>query len=176
MFEKLKDYIFRHYLKRQPQRHATFPDYDNIRSVLILFESDFQERNLTIKAFKEQLSKEEKEVVIWGYVDKKDISSAILPYSRIIGKNDVTIFETVKDDILTDLQRREFDLMIDLTQNHCLPLHYLAMHARAQFKAGLDLMDGIHDFRMHMVPQQTPNFLFDQIIYYLKNIHSNDQA
>ncbi|MCQ2346737.1 MAG: hypothetical protein MJZ92_02255 [Paludibacteraceae bacterium] len=176
MLDKLKDRIFMHYLHRQPPRHVLFPDYASARSVLILYESDVMEKNLVVKDLRDRLLKEDKDVVLWGYADKKDILSPILPQSRIFGRKDINLLGAPREELINELHRREYNLLIDLTQHPCRPLHYIAMYARAHFKAGMDIVEGIHDLRIHTEPQKEPTYLFEQITFYLRNIHSNDKA
>lgn len=172
----LKEKIFEFIRRRQPARQAVFPRFANARNILIIYESDLLERNDLVKSLRDQLLREDKDVTLWGYVDKKDIQSLVLPQSRILGRKDFTIFGTLRDGVKQDLTRREYDLMIDLTLHPCLPLHYVAMFANAHFKAGLHLRDGLHDFLLETDAQDTPEFLFNQITHYLKSINTHDQA
>ena len=176
MFEALKQRIFTYYLSKQPKRQVLFPHYENIRSVLILYESDYTEKNQYIRDLRNRLSQLSMDVVTWGYVEKKDIESLNLPQSRILGSRDFTPFLTPKQGTIWDLQRRQYDLLIDLTQHTCLPLHYLAMYAKADFKAAmvLPLTSGIHDFLIQMPAEDTPQHLYEQITQFLMTIHSND--
>lgn len=171
----IKEYIFNYRLKKQPARQAIFPNYDDIRSIIILFESDYQEKNAVIKGIRDELLAQDKDVVLWGFCAKKDIQSFILPQSRIMGLRDLNIFGCPKQEVLVDLDKRQYDLLLDLTQHPNLPLRYVAMFARASFKAGLQFQpnmqsDGIHDFLIQTDPQDTPHFLYTQIIRYLQMI------
>ena len=166
----LTEKIFTYKQRRQPAREAIFPDFKNVRSVLVLFESELLEQNAFVYAIAQKLIDEDKDVVSWGYCDKKEIQSPILPHLRVLGRRDFTLFGAPKEEVLHDLQKRHFDLLIDLTQHPCLALRYLAMYARADFKTGLNLGTGIHDLLLSTEPQETPDFLFEQIVKYLKMI------
>ena len=166
----LKETIFKYKQRKQPAREAVFPDFKNVRSVLVLFESEWREQNAFVYAIAQKLIDEDKDVVSWGYCDKKDTLSPILPHMRVLGRRDFTIFGTPKDETIHDLQKRHYDLLIDLTQHDCLALRYLAMYTHADFKTGLNLGTGIHDLLISTEPQETPDFLFEQIVKYLKMI------
>ncbi len=166
----LHQYIFDHYRAKQPQREVAFPRFDEVRSVLILFESDLIERNDTIKAIAQDLAQYDKDVVLWGYCPKKEITSPILPQLRIVGTKDYNIFGVPKQQLIADLQKRQYDLLIDLTQHQSLPLAYLAMYAKAHFKTGMAIQTGIHDLLISTPPQDTPLFLYQQIVKYLNMI------
>lgn len=176
MFDKLKDKIFAYRLRKTEVPTAAFPDYKNIRSVLILFESDPIEKNAEILQMRDELLQQDKDVVLLGYVEKKEITSLVLPQRRILGLNDITLWGGLKEDVVNDLQRRRFELLIDLTQRDIRPLRYAALLARADFKVGIRRDSKLYQFMVDTPPQQSPRFLFDQIIYYLQNIQSNDKA
>ena len=171
----IDDIVFQYRLHRRPIRQVVFPVYDNIRSVLIIYESDDQEQNASIKSIRDELLKEDKAVVMWGFCHKKEILTPNTPDSRIFGQRDLTLFHTPKQEILDDLNGRSYELLLDLTQHPCTPLQYIAVHARASFKTGLQMQypskaDGIHDLLIQTEAQESPRFLFTQIIKYLKMI------
>ena len=167
---KIKEKIFSYKLRRMPAREVIFPDYNNVRSVLVLFESEMEEQNAFVYAIAQKLVDDDKDVVSWGYCDKKEIQSPILPHLRVLGRRDFNLFGAPTDEVLHDLQKRHYDLLIDLTQHPVLALRYLAMYARADFKTGLNMGTGIHDLLISTPPQETPDFLFEQIVKYLKMI------
>lgn len=169
--KKLNELIFRYFADRVPQREVHFPRYEDIQSVVILYESDYLERNTLIKQFSSQLQSEGKIVSTWGYIDKKDISTLILPVGRILGSKDINLFERPKKDIIDDLHKEHWDILIDLTQHDCLPLRYLAMEADVPFKCGMRRSDNTLDFMIDMSPAEDPTELFQQIIHYIKHIN-----
>ena len=176
MHMNIRDWIFTYRMRHRPVRHVAFPRYADVRSILILYESDWQERNPYIRELVQRLLLEDKDVATWGYcAGKKDVTSPILPTSRILGERDINILKAPKQEIINDLLRRPFDLLLDLTQQPCLPLQYLAMYAPCDFKAGRLIRKGIHDFMVDVPPADTPRYLAEQILYYLQSIHSLDR-
>ena len=151
--------------------------------LLIIYESDYLERNDAIKSIRQNLLRQQMDVTMWGYAAKKEISTLILPQSRILGLGDYNLLGKPRDYVLTDLQAEHYDLLIDLTTQPCLPLRYLALYADADFKVGLNLGEGIHDMLLSL-PDFTPEqgdeagieatWLYDQIMRYLTSIHSMD--
>ena len=113
-------------------------------------------------------------------MEKKEIQTLILPQSRILGLNDYNFFGKPRDYVLNDLQAEHYDLLIDLTTRPLLPLRYLALYTQADFKAGLNLGEGIHDMLLSLPDLDTENakpeasWLFSQIMGYLTSIKSND--
>ena len=70
--------------------------------------------------------------------------------------------------MLSLLTAREFDVMIDLSQYPDLTMQYMAMHINAKFKTGRYMRDGILDMTIDTPAQETPDYLFEQVIRYLK--------
>lgn len=179
----LKQRIFDYLAKRQPVHEPRFPHMEQPLKLLIIYESDYLERNDAIKSIRQNLLRQQMDVTMWGYAAKKEISTLILPQSRILGLGDYNLLGKPRDYVLTDLQAEHYDLLIDLTTQPCLPLRYLAMYADADFKVGLNLGEGIHDMLLSLPdfePEQgdeagiEATWLYDQIMRYLTSIHSMD--
>ena len=181
--KKLYQFIFNYLHKRIPERHVRFPHLDQPLKVFIIYESDVLERNDAIKSIRQDMLRRHMDVTMWGYVEKKEIQTLILPQSRILGINDYSFWGKPKEDVLTDLQAEHYDLMIDLTTRPLLALRYVAMYADADFKVGLNLGEGLHDMLITLPdldPEQgeaaaiEASWLYDQIMRYLTTIKSND--
>lgn len=179
----IKEKIYSFIARRQPQREAKWPHWESVKHVLVLYESDFVEKNPAIRTIRTELQKHHIDAVFWGYVPKKEVQSAVLPQSRIVGMKDFTILGFPCKELVQDLQQQEYDIVIDLNQSNALPLRYLCLLAKAGFKSGMaptgqlpntPMVQSPCDLQIHTQPQETPEFLFQQILYYLTNIQSND--
>ena len=180
---KLKQYIFEYLRKKQEPRNPRFPHFDQPLKVMIIYESDVLERNDAIKSIRQDLLRRQMDVTMWGYVEKKEITTLILPQSRILGVDDYNLLGKPRDSVLTDLLAEHYDLLIDLTTRPMLPLRYLAMYTDADFKVGMNLGEGLHDMLISL-PDLSPeqgeeaeieaSWLYHQILSYLTTIKSND--
>lgn len=179
----LKTKIFNYLQGKQPERTGRFPHVDRPLKVLLIYESDVLERNNAIKEIRQDLLRRQMDVTMWGFVEKKEIQSLVLPQSRILGLRDYNWLGKPRDYVLKDLQAEHYDLLIDLTNRQLLPLRYLAMLADADFKVGMNLGEGIHDMLIAMPTatnekgEQLPveaKDLYEQIMNYLTTIKSND--
>ena len=179
----LKTKIFNYLQGKQPERTGRFPHVDRPLKVLLIYESDVLERNNAIKEIRQDLLRRQMDVTMWGFVEKKEIQSLVLPQSRILGLRDYNWLGKPRDYVLKDLQAEHYDLLIDLTNRQLLPLRYLAMLADADFKVGMSLGEGIHDMLIAMPTatnekgEQLPieaKDLYEQIMNYLTTIKSND--
>ena len=176
----LKQYIFNYLLKKQPAREPRFPHLDRPLKMLIIYESDLLERNDSIKTIRQDLLRRQMDVTMWGYVEKKEISTLILPQSRILGLADYNWLGKPRENVLNDLQAEHYDLLIDLTTRPLLPLRFIAMFAKADFKVGLNLGEGVHDMLISLPDLDTEQakpeatWLYDQFMRYLTTIRSMD--
>lgn len=180
---KLKQRIFDYLRGKQEARDPRFPHLDQPLKIMIIYESDYLERNDAIKTIRQDLLRRQMDVTMWGYVEKKEITTLILPQSRILGLADYNLLGKPRDYVLTDLAAEHYDLLIDLTTRPLLPLRYLAMYTNADFKVGLNLGEGLHDMLISLPdfdPEQgeeaaiEASWLYHQIMSYLTTIKSND--
>ena len=177
---KLKEKIFDYIAGKQPEREVRFPHLDKPLKVMITYESDLLERNDAIKTIRQDMLRRQMDVTMWGYVEKKEIQTLILPQSRILGLADYNLLGKPRDYVLSDLQAEHYDLLIDLTTRPLLPLRYIVMYTHADFKVGLNLGEGIHDMLLSVPDLDTEqakpeaSWLFDQIMRYLTSIKSMD--
>ena len=144
---KLREKIFAWILKRQAARTVIMPQWDKVRSVVVLYPND------NIQHIIQQLKQMGKEVVIFTMPDKKQIN---------------WLTERPKNEIRELIMARHFDVLIDLTQHPSLSMQYLAMDIRADFKVGRFIREGIHDLTIDTAPQEAPDYLFEQIMKYIK--------
>ena len=191
MFKKLNNFIFQHRAKtfiNTSERERRFVNYDNAKSILILFESDFSEKNPELRKIVYKLQQDGKKVSCWGYVEKKEVVTSILPDFRILHHKDANFFQVPAISFINELEHQNFDILIDLTLRPILPLQYIAMYANAACKTGVKKFDlPLYDFVLDVESlmnrteetetseiQPDATYLFEQIIFYLKSIQTND--
>jgi len=189
--KKLNNYLFKLRGKKflnTSTRERRFVSYDKAKTVLILFESDFSEKNLVIRKLISSLQQDGKKVSAWGFVDKKEVSTAIMPDFRILHHKQTDFFQKPAISYINELENLEFDLLIDLTVHAILPLQYIAMYANASCKTGsrknelpiYDFMLDVENVEVSTDGDETvgnpidETYLFNQIIFYLKSIQTND--
>ena len=180
IWKRLQEHIFAYQKRHMLKKPARWMEWKQVRNILLLFESDYIERNDEIKKLRDALLLEDKDVTLWGYVEKKEIMTLILPQSRILGLNDYNLLGKPREYVLNDLKAEHYDLLIDLTTRPLLPLRYLAMYTDASFKVGLNLGEGLHDMLLSLPDLDTENakpeasWLYNQIMNYLTSIRSMD--
>ncbi len=155
MLENLKQWVLERAIRKQKPRQPRLRNYDSMRNVLVLYKEQ-EGRRGTIERLKKQLIADGKEVTFFGFSEQTEVNFLEKP-SKVV---------------ITDLQKVHYDLLIDLALEPCRPMHYLALYASADCKAGLELTHGILDFMIAVSRQITPDFLFEQILRYLKIINA----
>ena len=144
---KLREKIFAWILKRQVARTVIMPQWDKVRSVVVLYPND------NIQHIIQQLKQMGKEVVIFAMPNQKQINC---------------LTERPKTEIRELVMARHFDVLIDLTQHPSLTMQYMAMDIQADFKVGRFIREGIHDLTIDTAPQEAPDYLFEQMMKYIK--------
>lgn len=191
MFKILNTYLFNQraqkYLSVTP-RERRFVNYDKAKNILLLFESDYAEKNQHIHRVIKQMRQDGKKVSAWGFIDKKHVETAIFPDFRILHHKQTDIFHKPLESFINELQNSQFDLLIDLTVNPVVPLQYLALYAICSFKTGIRKSKlPIYDFVLDLENVATKSesseemenavdetYLYNQIIFYLKRIQTTD--
>jgi len=188
MSNKLSQYLFQiraNKFLKSSVRDTSFVNYAKAKTILLIFESNYSEKNSETKRIIESLTADGKKVVAIGYVNKKNCISATYPEYKVLCKKDLVLFEKPNQQILADLLNYEYDLLIDITANSLLPLEYIVLFANAKCKTGmqknnLKLYDFALDIQQHLIDNELQiddlkfSYLYDQIIFYLKNIQSKD--
>jgi hypothetical protein len=188
MLKILDEFIFRFTAKRHLKmavRERRFVTYKKAKSVFLLFESDYLEKNKEIRAIIHSLQQDGKKVVAWGFLDKKHVTTSLMPDFRVLNHEQTNFVESPKSMFLNELEDLEFDLLIDLTLRPILPLQYLDLYAKASCKVGIRKNDlQLYDFILDvdtLIAEKAEEgehldqaFLFNQIIFYLKSIQTSD--
>jgi len=189
---RIKNYINAILFKRRAQsylktteREHRFVNYEKASTVLTLFESDYSEKNPVIRKIIQSLQQDGKKVSAWGFIDKKEVTSAILPDFRILHHQQTDFFHKPEPSFFRELENLQFDLLIDLSLQTLIPLQYLSLYANAYCKTGLRKSElPIYDFMLDIESLKSiddsienpidENYLYDQIIFYLKRIQTTD--
>ncbi len=109
MLENLINYIFSRYAKRYVNHtdcEQKFINYRGAKSILILFDSDLNEKNIEIQNIIKTMNAEGKEVKAWGFLGKKQVSTPILPNFKILNNQSIDIFRKPKVEFLQELEHR----------------------------------------------------------------------
>lgn len=188
MFDKVNRFLFnrraKSFLQNYP-REKRFVNYDNAKTILLVFESDYSEKNPRIRRIIRTLASEGKKVMAWGFVDKKEITTAILPDFRILHHKDTDFFGKPLASFMHELEDLHFDLLLDLTMNEVIPLQYISLYSNVYCKTGIKKnelkmydfivdISGVNDNDAENPIELDATYIYEQIIFYLKKIQTAD--
>lgn len=173
-------------------RNTYYPDFKSIKAILILFQSDEDEKNTFIREIIADLKSQGKKVTVWGYLDKKETSAAVLPDYRLFANKELTYFGIPTPQLTEEFLIGEYDMVIQLCLKDIFALDFLLAQANAPFKVSkVKPYKGISDFMIDIeLPQVTENiqeeddvecvsdindtFLYNKIMFYLKSIQAKN--
>lgn len=146
MLDAIREKILNWFLKRQAARNVVMLNWEKARTVAVVYP------NGNIQHIIKQIENANKEVVLFTLPDKKDIC---------------WLTERPKKELIERFGARQFDILIDLTQEPSRTIHYIAMSIHANFKVGRFIREGIHDLTIDTPSQAAPDYLFEQILRYI---------
>lgn len=174
--ENVKSYLAKRAIKKSllgVEREVAFPNYKDVKSILLLFVSDDNEKNVFVRNIISKFREEGKKVVAWGYVDKKEPETAILPDFRLFAKSELTKYGIPTEVLADEIQNGTYDMTIQLVMGENFALDYLLIKANSTFKvAPLKSLKGIADFMIDLPEDSDEEYLYKQILHYLKSIHA----
>ncbi len=167
---KLAVRAIRKVLERQ-NRKTHFADFKSVKSVLILFEADSEDKNFYVKNCVKELEGLGKKVFAWGYLNQKEIVSPVFPQCRLFANKDLSFAGVPNDALLNEFAQVPCEMVILLSVHDVLPLDFLLAVSKAPFKVSKTKpYKGITDFMIELNKASTESFLYKQILFYLENI------
>lgn len=156
-------------------RNSYYPDFKSIKTILILFRSEENEKNKFIREIIANLKNQGKKVTVWGYLDKKETITAVLPDFRLFSNSELTFYKIPKSILTEEFTNIEYDMVIQLCNEDIYSLDYLLAKANSQFKVSKNKpYKGISDFMIEVDESADDVFLFNQILFYLESIKAKN--
>jgi hypothetical protein len=187
MLKRIRQYFFDRAVKRVA-RVSRYRSWEGIRTILVLFESDLQEKNAEARAFVKMLQNEGKRVVVCCYVDKKVAETATLENYVVLDRQKCNWLGKPIDTVVSKMLDEKFDVVMDMTATDVIALKYVLVRANSDFRCGRsrgETGNKLYDFVMEMpehpidpktnMPRMDYDFIGkmgSQIIKYLKLIRS----
>lgn len=187
--EKINKYIFKRKQKYQNTRHKRikkFMNYDDIHRVLLIYDGNTKNKDSIQKIISELIA-DGKSVYSCSFVGKKQLSESDSDMSGIITFSDLSFWGRPRSTSVDQLLAEKYDLVLDLTCTDILPLRYILLYAQSPFKVGQETEEpDLFDFMIRLkgvsieekgkkqAIDKNEYYLFNQVIFYLKNIKSNN--
>ena len=180
MFANFKKYIAKKIILKEIEKQTSIHSYgfcplSSVKTVLLLAESDEDEKNQELHAFKEQLKAEEKKVIVWAFANKKEILSPIFPEFRLFSLSDLSWFGLPKRELVDQFEAIETDLVISLDMNDSLVLDFLLAKSKAKMKVSKEKgMKQISNFMLSIGKDDNIKYFFEQVLFYLNSIQTKN--
>ncbi|MBQ5389083.1 MAG: hypothetical protein IIU55_08410 [Paludibacteraceae bacterium] len=142
----IREMIWRYFLHRQPKRKVVMRAWDAIHTIAIIYDCGDEASIL------QQLSTEHKHIDFFTQPNKEDI---------------FWLSQRPSKQIVNHIRDYHYDLLIDLTQQPTLTMHYMALYTRSDFKVGRHSREGIYDLTINTPAQPSPYYLLEQIMHYI---------
>ena len=180
MFNNIRIKIGRHYFKKEQSRtdrRCQMINLQDAKRIGILYTLDEVPDYDRISEFVSKLQGNHKEVKALGFVNNKNLIQRFLPKISydFFSNRDLTWFYKPIHTQVRDFIEKEFDLLIDLSQNDSFPLKYISGLSRALLRVGKfsEENTAYYDLMIDMKPTMTSEDYLGQIQHYLTIINSH---
>ncbi len=168
----LKDYIISKNINRS-QREIEFHNFNTAKHVAILYciksKADFDR----MKQFAHELSQKGITINTLAYVVKSDDIGNIYfgqDNNNFFSEKHITKFGKIKESVITDFINEQTDILINLCTENNFYSEYVFALSKAKFKVSGIIDCKYSDLNINYTEDQNPDFLADQIMYYLSII------
>lgn len=144
------------------------------KSVGILYEATNIEQIKKIEPFVKYFFDLKKDVKALGFVNKKKLADCHIPKLNydFFYRKDLNWYYKPQNYIINNFVKKEYDILINLSDSRCIPIKYLVASSVAHFKIGqFEEAYQIYDLMINMKKEKNTDMLMQEIINYLKIIN-----
>jgi len=176
---KIGKYIFQRDLKHN-KRHKSVYNLEDAKSIGILFDATTKEKVREIKPLVDYFFKLKKDVKAFGYVNSKQFEECHIPRLQydFFNKKDLNWYYKPQNNYIKNFVKKEYDILINLSDSTCIPLKYLVASSIARFKVGKFEKDyDIYDLMIKLDKKEdTMEKLISEIAKYLNIINKENAS
>ncbi len=170
---KFGRWVFQKELKSNKRTKAV-SNLENAKSIGILYEATDAAQIKKIEPFVKYFFELKKDVKALGYVNKKKLDNHHIPklnYDFFYLK-DLNWYYKPQNYIINNFVKKEYDILINLSDSNCIPIKYLVASSLAHFKIG-QFEDGfeIYDLMIKLDKDKGKERLMEEIKHYLNLIN-----
>jgi len=172
--QKIGKWVFQRDL-RTNKRLKEVSNLDAAKSVGILYNATSERQIKQIKPFIDYFFELKKDVKALGYVNAKQLSYCHAPKLQydFFYQKDLNWYYKPQNYIIENFVKKEYDILINLSDSSCIPIKYLIASSVARFKVG-KLEEGfeIYDLMIELKKEDdNMEKLISEIAKYLKIIN-----
>ena len=159
---------------RTNKRLKEVSNLEESKSIGILYEATNSEQIKKIEPFVKYFFELRKDVKALGYVNKTKLDNCHIPklnYDFFYLK-DLNWYYKPQNYIIDNFVKKEYDILINLSDSNCIPIKYLVASSLAHFKIG-QYEDGyeIYDLMIKLDKEKGEERLMEEIKHYLNLIN-----
>jgi len=145
---------------------------DTAKHVGIIFNATKTNDVITVTRFADSLRKENKEVFILGYQDRKLKEETD---NRLFDNKNVNWYGIPNDGKIDLFQSLNIDILICAFEEECLPLEYIAATSKAKFRVGAfsKAKTNYYELMINIKEKKDLSLLLNQTLHFLKVINKN---
>ena len=178
----MRKWNFRRRAKQHKRERKAFVPYEQIQTVVVLFESVGENEDHVYHDIIRQLQQDGKQVRSFAYMEKSKNALYHRENLTILDKKQVNCLHLPEEHILEQVKSISCDVLFDFTLRCVLPLQYVMLYTDAKCRVGIeceklpspDFMIGAQpkDLKEGVNEKNDLNFLFGQMLFYLKTIRT----
>ena len=188
--KKINELIFAYKskkIKKKKSLETKFVSYQQAKKILILYEYNWQYKDQDIHNLCAQLTNDGK---IVDYCNYDETKKTICFSTRNENLNEpIGRFKIPSENIVAQVSKTEYDIIIDLSMSKYLPLQYIMLNVNASCRVGykndyspeLDFIVEIpasaeesNDISIENKQKELTTAIFQTMMHYLKTIKSKD--
>jgi len=170
---KIGKWVFQRDL-RTNKRLKEVSNLEKAKSIGILYDATNQEQIIKIEPFVKYFFELRKDVKRLGYVNKKRLDNCHIPKLNydFFYQKDLNWYYKQQNYIIDNFIKKEYDILINLSDSSCIPIKYLVASSVARFKIGR-FEEGyeIYDLMIKLENEKGKERLMEEIKHYLNLIN-----
>ena len=159
---------------RTNKRLKEVSNLEKAKSIGILYEATNAEQIKKIEPFVKYFFALRKDVKALGYVNKTKLDDCHIPRLNydFFYKKDLNWYYKPQNYIIDNFIKKEYDILINLSDSSCIPIKYLVASSMARFKIG-QFEEGyeIYDLMIKLDKEKGEERLMEEIKHYLNLIN-----
>ena len=159
---------------RTNKRLKEVSNLDKSKSIGILYEATNAEQIKKIEPFVKYFFTLKKNVKALGYVHKTKLDDCHIPRLNydFFYQKDLNWYYKPQNYIIDNFIKKEYDILINLSDSSCIPIKYLVASSMARFKIG-QFEEGyeIYDLMIKLDKEEGLERLMEEIKHYLNLIN-----
>jgi hypothetical protein len=167
--------ILRRKSKDRRRKRALF-NFENADSIGVVFKTNCHADFECVKKFLHYLSEKNSKIITICFVDNKKIEDFYLLRKgyNIFTLKDLNFFFIPDNSIVIEFIEKPFDILIDLSVDNNIPLHYISCLSKSKFRIGKLLSErNCMDLMIDTENNNTIENLVENIKYYMSVICNN---